>query len=226
MRNRLIVRRGRGHQLTAMTCLSALACQPSATGKVTVPTFNAPPGWDTPTDPTWTPPRGWEPKPWWPPAPSGWQFWIPDPILPPTPVQRVPVVSRLHLDQSVVPTTFWTFKMDRSQWTAFAVTLAVLAVGGGLLLWNQARITRADRVEAGHARCDQAARDLYPDQNPSLYNDYEVVTATVDGDLVVSVTGTMFVGSQPHVSYSCTIRHDGVWSDMDGWRVPVVVSHC
>ncbi len=37
--------------------------------------FNAPPGWPTP--PGWAPPPGWQADPSWPPAPLGWQFWVP-----------------------------------------------------------------------------------------------------------------------------------------------------
>lgn len=38
--------------------------------------FNAPPGWPTPP-PGWVPEPGWLPDASWPPAPAGWQFWLP-----------------------------------------------------------------------------------------------------------------------------------------------------
>ncbi len=50
-------------------------------------------------------------------------------------------------------------------------------------------------------------------------------TATVDGDLVVSVTGTLHVGRSGYVTYACSIRHDGVWASQGGWQVPVVVTN-
>jgi hypothetical protein len=39
--------------------------------------FNPPPGWPAPP-PGWTPPAGWTPDPSLPPAPPGWQWWVPE----------------------------------------------------------------------------------------------------------------------------------------------------
>jgi len=44
--------------------------------------FNPPPAWPVPP-PGWQPPKGWEPDSSWPPAPAGWEFWKPDPLLQP-----------------------------------------------------------------------------------------------------------------------------------------------
>lgn len=38
--------------------------------------FNPPPGWPAPP-PGWIPPPGWAPPPYLPPAPPGWQWWLP-----------------------------------------------------------------------------------------------------------------------------------------------------
>ncbi len=38
--------------------------------------FNAPPGWPTPPNVRWRPPKGWVPHESWPDAPAGWAFWI------------------------------------------------------------------------------------------------------------------------------------------------------
>lgn len=38
--------------------------------------FNPPPGWPAPP-PGWVPPPGWIPPPYLPPAPPGWQWWVP-----------------------------------------------------------------------------------------------------------------------------------------------------
>ncbi|MDR3663123.1 MAG: hypothetical protein P4L86_22530 [Mycobacterium sp.] len=42
--------------------------------------FNAPPNWPVPPD--WSPGPGQDVNPAWPPAPPGWQFWIPDEWIP------------------------------------------------------------------------------------------------------------------------------------------------
>jgi hypothetical protein len=50
--------------------------------------YNPPPTWPAPP-PGWTPPPGWRPDASWPPAPAGWQFWLP--AAPPVPAPAAPV---------------------------------------------------------------------------------------------------------------------------------------
>ena len=45
--------------------------------------FNPPPGWDVAEG--FNPEPGWAPDPSWPAAPDGWEFWLPDAVVPPPP---------------------------------------------------------------------------------------------------------------------------------------------
>lgn len=51
--------------------------------------YNPPPTWPAPP-PGWTPPPGWQPDASWPPAPPGWQFWLPAAPLVPAPAPPMP----------------------------------------------------------------------------------------------------------------------------------------
>jgi hypothetical protein len=55
--------------------------------------FNSPPGWPVPPA-GWIPPAGWVPPETWPPAPAGWQFWMPAEQSPAAFVPVVPAPNR------------------------------------------------------------------------------------------------------------------------------------
>jgi len=93
--------------------------------------FNPPPNWPVP--PGWAPSPGWDVDPAWPPAPPGWQFWLPD---------------DQSLERGVGPMLAGTPRPGVPRWLT-AVLLVVLIAGYGLAAlltqgwWNRDRPTTA-----------------------------------------------------------------------------------
>lgn len=207
--------------------------------------FNPPPGWDVPSDPAWVPPAGWRPEPWWPPAPAGWVYWVPvDPAgttppatrvadhAPAAPVTLVPVTTpvargpatALLKDPDAPKVPFWSLRVDRSSAIVLAVFLGIALVYGGFVRWDQAKQARQDRFEAGVAYCTQVVRDEFAEISPYVQLDTlgdEAARSSVDGDMVVRISGAAFVGRGMY-GYTCQVTNTGQWDDFGGWTVPVV----
>lgn len=196
--------------------------------------FNAPPGWDTPSDPAWTPPTGWAPQPWWPPAPDNWSFWVPEappPVSEHAPVEHAPtsIAGRAPVTPTPPPATayptspqrFWTLRMSRHS----AIAIGVLLVMFSAVMISQAYEARADRIESGVDLCTQAVREELAARSDYVTLDFPIdySTAVIDGDMVVRTSGGAFVGRGAHYGYACEITHTGQWPERSGFSVPLVL---
>lgn len=112
--------------------------------------------------------------------------------------------------------------MDRASFIPFVVFVVIGLCVLGFSRWRLSEDARADRIDAGTSRCEQAVLDELPAGVRIDTGDEWIETATIDGDMVVSVRGDA-VGWQSVAAFTCTIRHDGVWASHDGWQTPEVV---
>ena len=142
--------------------------------------FNAPPGWDVPSNPQWTPPQEWKPQPWWPPAPEGWVFWVP---VDETPAVAAAPANPVHVNQAAPPApaepqSFWSLRMSRDSVIAFGMVLVVLL---GLFVWTRWSAGGDEReqrrveqfTDAGTDVCLKAVRNLF-----TLPSRVEIPTST------------------------------------------------
>jgi len=183
--------------------------------------FNAPPGWDVPSNPQWTPPQEWKPQPWWPPAPEGWVFWVP---VDETPAVAAAPANPVHVNQAAPPApaepqSFWSLRMSRDSVIAFGMVLVVLL---GLFVWTRWSAGGDEReqrrveqfTDAGTDVCLKAVRNLF-----TLPSRVEIPTSTLrvsNYGVGVSVQGRAYGvegGSRPFI---CTTSSD----DGKSWTTP------
>ena len=164
--------------------------------------FNPPPNWPIP--PGWTPTSEQQINPQWPPAPPGWQFWIPDepvvvppmpaPPEPPTPRSRRGLVNAIISVVSLVLTGvgIWQFtggghtdipRPDAAPAPSAAVV--VVPVPTVLILDGSGSMTIPDapgpRIDAAK-KAAHGLLDALPEAATIALETYGTATGSADGD--------------------------------------------
>ncbi len=107
--------------------------------------FNPPPGWDVPHG--FTPASDWTPDPAWPPAPPGWEFWLPQAAPPPPPPPGTASAAGLSAKASGLLGSLKA-KAEQDDWMGKAKAAAAQATAAAQQATGQATAAAKQRDQA------------------------------------------------------------------------------